>query len=62
MPSSNDFDKNAWVRQLKQLSKESLIEERARFGPLTKQRGGTLLSELEKMEKKYEIGLMREKD
>ena len=60
--SSDDFNKPAWCLQLKQLNKESLLEERARFGALAKQKSGALIQDLEKIEKKYEIGLMRERD
>jgi len=59
-----DFDKNAWLKDLKALAKDANIEERDRFRPLIKMKNDSkeILEELEKLEKKYEIALMRERD
>ena len=43
------FDKAAWIREAKTLSKECLLEERARFGPLGKHKS-SVVQECEKVE------------
>ena len=59
-----DFDKNQWIKDLKFFAKEANIEERDRFRPLLKfkQDFKEAIEEFEKLEKKYEIALMRERD
>jgi hypothetical protein len=59
-----DFDKNQWLKELKINAKESNIEERDRFRPLLKMKQDSkeTYEELEKLEKKFEIALMRERD
>ena len=49
---------------MKSLAKDANIEERDRFRTLLKIKNETkeVLEELEKLEKKYEITLMRERD
>ncbi len=49
-----DFDKAAWVKELKVLAKDAAIEERDRFRPLLKLKtdGRELIEDLEKIEKK----------
>lgn len=58
------FDKNQWLKELKVLAKDAMFEERDRFRPLLKMKTDSkeLYEDLEKLEKKYEIGLMRERD
>ena len=59
------FDKREWLMSLKQLKKESMLEDRDRFRPLLKLKKEPAIKEfteeIERIEKKYEIGLMREK-
>ena len=59
------FDKSAWLSELKQLKKDYLLEDRDRFRPLLRVKKekaiGEFMEEVERMEKKYEIGLMRER-
>ena len=59
-----DFDKAAWIKELKVLAKDAAIEERDRFRPLLKLKtdGRELIEDLEKIEKKQEIAIMRERD
>jgi hypothetical protein len=59
-----DFDKAGWIKELKVLAKDAAIEERDRFRPLLKLKneGRELIEDLEKIEKKQEIALMRERD
>jgi hypothetical protein len=59
-----DFDKPTWIKEFKVLAKDANIEERDRFRPLLKLKadGKEVLEDLERMEKKQEIALMREKD
>ena len=59
-----DFDKSEWIRELKVLQKDANIEERDRFRPLLKMKNDSrqTLDELGRLEKKYEIDLMRERD
>ena len=59
-----DFDKPQWIKEFKVLAKDANIEERDRFRPLLKLKtdGKEVLEDLEKLEKKQEIALMREKD
>ena len=59
-----DFDKGQWLKDMKMLAKEAMFEERDRFRPLVslKRESKEALDELERLEKKYEIGLMRERD
>ena len=49
---------------MKVLAKDAMFEERDRFRPLIsmKREVKDTLDELERLEKKYEIGLMRERD
>ena len=59
------FDKREWLMTLKQLKKEFLLEDRDRFRPLLKLKKEPaikdFMEEIERVEKKYEIGLMRER-
>jgi hypothetical protein len=59
-----DFDKAQWVKEFKVLSKDAIIEERDRFRPFLrlKNDGKELVEELERIEKKQGIALMRERD
>jgi hypothetical protein len=59
-----DFDKAGWIKELKILAKDAAIEERDRFRPLLKLKneGRELIEDLEKIEKKQEIAIMRERD
>jgi len=59
-----DFDKAQWVKEFKVLSKDAVIEERDRFRPFLrlKNDGKELVEELERIEKKQGIALMRERD
>jgi len=59
-----DFDKAAWIKELKVLAKDAAIEERDRFRPLLKLKtdGRELIEDLEKIEKKQQIAIMRERD
>ena len=59
-----DFDKAQWVKEFKVLSKDAIIEERDRFRPFIrlKNDGKELVEELERIEKKQGIALMRERD
>ena len=58
------FDKRDWLQQLKGLKRDHLLEDRDRFRPLIKlkkeQAVKDFLEEVERIEKKQEIGLMRE--
>jgi len=51
---------------LKQINKEGILEDRERFRPLLKIKKDVeireFIEEVEKIEKKNEIGLMRERD
>lgn len=62
--SHDDFNKQAWLKEQKTLAKDSLIEDRDRFRPLIrlKTESRELYHDLEKLDKKYEVSLMREKD
>ena len=62
--SHDDFNKQAWLKDQKSLAKDSLIEDRDRFRPLLrlKTESRELYHDLEKLDKKYEVGLMRERD
>lgn len=62
--SELDFDKGQWLKDLKIMSKDSKMEEADRFRPLIKmkQDNKETLEDLQRTEKKYEIGLMRERD
>ena len=59
------FDKREWMMNLRQLKKEYLLEDRDRFRPLLKLKKEMevkkFMEDIEKEEKKYEIGLMRER-
>jgi len=59
-----DFDKSVWIKEFKVLAKDANIEERDRFRPLLKLKneGKEILEDFEKLEKKQEIALMREKN
>jgi hypothetical protein len=59
-----DFDKATWIKEFKVLSKDFNIEERDRFRPFIrlKNDGKELVEDLERIEKKQSIALMREKD
>ena len=59
-----DFDKAQWIKEFKVLSKDAIIEERDRFRPLLKLKNDSkeLLEDLERIEKKQSIALMRERD
>jgi len=52
------------LKDLKSLNKDAIIEERDRFRPLLKIKNESkeMLEEFEKIEKKSEIALMRERD
>ena len=67
MPAITDgFDKKSWVIEYKQIKKEYTLEDRERFRPLLRIKKDVeirdFIEEIEKLEKKNEIGLMREKD
>ena len=59
------FDKREWLTSLKQLKKEYNLEDRDRFRPLLRLKKEAAMKdfteEIERMEKKYEIGLLRER-
>ena len=59
------FDKRSWLIEHKQLKKECQLEDRDRFRPLLKLKKEPAINEfmedIERVEKKYEIGLMRER-
>jgi hypothetical protein len=58
------FDKRGWITEHKQLKKEYILEDRERFRPLLRIKKDVeirdFMEEIEKMEKKNEIGCMRE--
>ena len=60
------FDRTMWELKLKQLKKDFLIEDRDRFRPLLRLKREPAIKEfmddIEKLEKKYEVALMRERD
>lgn len=62
--SHDDFNKQAWLKEQKTLAKDSLIEDRDRFRPLIKLKTESKehFHDLERLDKKYEVGLMRERD
>ena len=67
MPAITDgFDKKGWAIDWKQLKKEGTLEDRERFRPLLRIKKDVeirdFMEEVEKLEKKNEIGLMRERD
>jgi len=60
-----DFDKGKWLNSLKQIKKDLLIEDRDRYRPLLRLKKDAeiqeFVEEVEKVDKKNEVGLMREK-
>lgn len=57
-----DFDKKEWIRDLKQLKKEYILEDRERTRPFVtlKRELKDFIEECEKEEKKAEISLKKE--
>jgi len=59
------FDKRQWLQQLKIHKRDFLIEDRDRFRPLLRMKKDQamkdFMEEVERVEKKHEIGLMRER-
>lgn len=59
------FDKREWLQQLKVVKRDYLMEDRDRFRPLLRlkkeQAIKDFMEEVERLEKKQEIGLMRER-
>lgn len=59
------FDKRDWLQQLKIVKRDYLMEDRDRFRPLLRlkkeQAIKDFMEEVERLEKKQEIGLMRER-
>merc|ERR1712226_1286230 len=59
------FDKREWLATLKTIKKEVMLEDRDRFRPLLKLKKEPaikeFMEEIERLEKKDEIGLMRER-
>ena len=60
------FDKKSWVIEHKQFKKEYVLEDRERFRPLLRIKKDAeireFIEDIEKLEKKNEIGVMREKE
>lgn len=60
------FDKKTWLIEIKQLKREFTLEDRERFRPLLRIKNDPEIrdftEDIEKMEKKLEINLMRERD
>ena len=63
---TDGFDKKTWAIEWKQIKKEGILEDRERFRPLLRIKKDVeireFMEEVEKIEKKNEIGLMRERD
>ena len=67
IPAITDgFDKKSWIIEHKQFKKEYILEDRERFRPLLRIKKDAeirdFVEEIEKLEKRNEIGLMREKE
>ena len=64
MALADGFDKREWLQSLKGLKRDYILEDRDRFRPLIKlkkeQAMKDFMEEVERIEKKQEIGLMRE--
>ena len=60
--ASADFDKKQWIRDLKQLKKDYVTEDRERYRPLlnVKKDIKEYFEEIEKEEKKSEIAIKME--
>lgn len=60
--NSDDFDKKEWVRELKQLRKDFLLEDRERYRPLynLKRELKEFVEEVEKEEKKIDVTIKKE--
>lgn len=58
----DDFDKKDWIRELKSLKKEYILEDRERYRPLLnlKRDMKDFLNDIEKEEKKSEINIKKE--
>jgi len=61
-PAVDGFDKKEWTRELKQLKKEYIMEDRERYRPLhtLKRELKESVEEFEKEEKKNELAMRRE--
>jgi hypothetical protein len=63
---TDGFDKKTWSIEYKQLKKESTLEDRERFRPLLRIKNDAeirdFMEEVEKQEKKNEVGLIRERE
>jgi hypothetical protein len=57
-----DFDKKEWIRELKQIKKDYIMEDRERYRPLIniKREIGGFFEEIEKEEKKSEVSIKKE--
>ena len=59
------FDKREWLQQLKVLKRDFVMEDRDRFRPLLRMKKDQamkdFMEEVERVEKKHEIALMRER-
>lgn len=57
-----DFDKKEWVRQLKSLKKDFILEDRERYRPLhtLKRDLKDFVEDVEKEEKKSEVSIKKE--
>ena len=62
LASQEDFDKKEWVRELKQLKKDFILEDRERYRPLhnLKREMKEFVEETEKEEKKIEVSIRKE--
>lgn len=62
MNSASDFDKKDWIRELKQLKKEFILEDRERYRPLhnLKRELKEDVEDIEKEEKKLDIQLKKD--
>lgn len=60
-PAVDGFDKKEWTRELKQLKKEYIMEDRERYRPLhtLKRELKESVEEFEKEEKKNELAMRR---
>lgn len=58
----DEFDKKEWIRELKQLKKDFILEDRERYRPLLnlKRELKDFFEEIEKEEKKAEISIKKE--
>lgn len=63
--STEHFDKRTWCQDLSKIKKEFLAFDRERYAPFLRMKKDAqvteFLEDIEKTEKKYEIGVMREK-